>query len=68
MLLSAVTAKGTYCLCIENNQSQVISIGALGKIEFEKGLELAKACKDKLSEVENKVEDIKKKFGDLDVE
>lgn len=36
--------------------------------KFERGLELAKACKDKLSEVENKVEQIKKKFGDLETE
>ena len=38
MLLSAVLVKGAYCLCIENNQSQVITISALGEIEFKKGL------------------------------
>lgn len=30
--------------------------------KFEKGLTLAKLCKEKLSEVENKVKEIKKKF------
>lgn len=34
-----------------------------GLKKFERGLELAKACKEKLSEVENKVKEIKKKFG-----
>ena len=34
-----------------------------GLKKFEKGLELAKLCKEKLSEVENRVEEIKKKFG-----
>ncbi len=33
-----------------------------GLKKFERGLELAKQCKEKLSEVENKVETIKKKF------
>lgn len=33
-----------------------------GLKKFERGLELAKLCKEKLSEVENKVETIKKKF------
>ena len=33
-----------------------------GLKKFERGLELAKLCKEKLSEVENKVESIKKKF------
>ena len=33
-----------------------------GLKKFERGLELAKFCKEKLSEVENKVETIKKKF------
>ncbi len=33
-----------------------------GLKKFERGLELAKMCKEKLSEVENKVEAIKKKF------
>ena len=33
-----------------------------GLKKFERGLELAKVCKEKLSEVENKVEAIKKKF------
>ena len=32
--------------------------------KFERGLVLAKACKEKLSEVENKVEQIKKQFSD----
>jgi exodeoxyribonuclease VII small subunit len=30
--------------------------------KFERGLELAQICKKKLSEVENKVTDLKKKF------
>ena len=30
--------------------------------KFEEGMELAKFCKEKLSEVENKVVEIKKKF------
>ncbi len=34
-----------------------------GLKKFERGLELAKACKEKLSEVENKVKEIKKKFA-----
>ena len=29
--------KGTYCLCIENHQDQIIQIGALGRIDFKKG-------------------------------
>ena len=33
-----------------------------GLKKFERGLELAKVCKEKLSEVENKVEAIKKRF------
>jgi len=33
-----------------------------GLKKFERGLELAKFCKNKLSEVENKVESIKAKF------
>lgn len=33
-----------------------------GLKKFERGLELAKMCKDKLSEVENKVKEIKTKF------
>lgn len=33
-----------------------------GLKKFERGLELAKACKDTLTEVENKVEKIKSKF------
>ncbi|MBU0531576.1 MAG: exodeoxyribonuclease VII small subunit [Candidatus Uhrbacteria bacterium] len=36
-----------------------------GLKKFERGLELATVCKKKLSEVENKVEEIKKKFSDL---
>ena len=35
-----------------------------GLKKFERGLELAKACKDKLSEVENKVKEIKEKFAE----
>lgn len=37
-----------------------------GLKKFERGLELATVCKKKLSEVENKVEEIKKKFSDLE--
>ncbi len=33
-----------------------------GLKKFERGLELAKLCKEKLAEVENQVEMIKKKF------
>ena len=33
-----------------------------GLKKFERGLLLAKMCKEKLSEVENKVKEIKKKF------
>ncbi len=33
-----------------------------GLKKFERGLELASVCKKKLSEVENKVSEIKKKF------
>ena len=29
--------KGTYCLCIENNNSQTIKVGALGEIDFSEG-------------------------------
>lgn len=36
-----------------------------GLKKFERGLVLATVCKKKLSEVENKVEEIKKKFSDL---
>jgi len=36
-----------------------------GLKKFERGLELATDCKKKLTEVENKVEEIKKKFSDL---
>jgi len=36
-----------------------------GLKKFERGLELAKLCKDKLSEVENKVESIKQKFAEV---
>lgn len=35
----------------------------LGK--FERGLELAKKLKTRLSEVENRVEEIRKKFGEI---
>ncbi|MEY4723572.1 MAG: Exonuclease small subunit [Candidatus Parcubacteria bacterium] len=34
-----------------------------GLKRFERGLELAKLCKDRLKEVENKVTEIKAKFG-----
>jgi len=33
-----------------------------GLKKFERGLELAKACKSKLSEVENKIKELKAKF------
>ncbi|HBR81002.1 MAG: exodeoxyribonuclease VII small subunit [Candidatus Uhrbacteria bacterium GW2011_GWE2_45_35] len=33
-----------------------------GLKKFERGLELAKVCKEKLSEVENKIKELKKKF------
>ena len=33
-----------------------------GLKKFERGLELAKICKGKLSEVENKIKELKKKF------
>ncbi|MFA4845423.1 MAG: exodeoxyribonuclease VII small subunit [Patescibacteria group bacterium] len=36
----------------------------LGLKQFERGLELASELKKKLSEVENKVEEIKQKFSD----
>lgn len=36
-----------------------------GLKKFERGLELAQACKEKLSEIENKVMEIKKKFDDV---
>ncbi len=36
-----------------------------GLKKFERGLKLAKDCKDKLREVENKVVEIKKKFSDI---
>ena len=36
--------------------------------KFERGLELAKACKGRLKEVENKVTEIKAKFGELEEE
>lgn len=35
-----------------------------GLKKFERGLELAKVCKEKLAEVENKVTEIKKKFSE----
>lgn len=38
-----------------------------GLKKFERGLELAQVCKSKLSEVENKVVDLKKKFATLEV-
>jgi exodeoxyribonuclease VII small subunit len=39
-----------------------------GIVKFERGLELAKACRTRLAEVENKVKEIKMKFDDLDGE
>lgn len=36
-----------------------------GLKKFERGLELAKMCKERLKEVENKVVQIKKKFEDV---
>lgn len=38
-----------------------------GLKKFERGLELAQVCKKKLSEVENQVIDLKKKFATLEV-
>lgn len=37
-----------------------------GLRKFERGLQLAKACKERLKEVENKVVEIKAKFGELE--
>lgn len=37
-----------------------------GLKKFERGLELAKGCKERLKEVENKVVQIKAKFGEMD--
>lgn len=37
-----------------------------GLKKFERGLELAKVCKQKLAEVENKVVELKKKFSLLE--
>lgn len=34
--------------------------------KFERGLELAQACKERLKEVENKVTEIKAKFDELE--
>ncbi|MEY4744940.1 MAG: Exonuclease small subunit [Candidatus Parcubacteria bacterium] len=39
-----------------------------GLKKFERGLELAKGCKERLREVENKVVQIKAKFGEMDGE
>ncbi len=39
-----------------------------GLKKFERGLALAKGCKERLKEVENKVVQIKAKFGELDKE
>lgn len=36
-----------------------------GLKKFERGLELAKQCKGKLADVENKVVELKKKFADI---
>ena len=44
-------------------ESDVVDVDEALK-KFERGLALAKACKEKLSEVENKVEQIKKQFVD----
>ena len=38
-----------------------------GLKKFERGLELAQVCKTKLTEVENKVVDLKKKFATFEV-
>jgi len=38
----------------------------VGLDKFERGLALAKSCKERLKEVENKVKTIKIKFGDLE--
>lgn len=37
-----------------------------GLRKFERGLALAKACKERLKDVENKVVEIKAKFGELE--
>lgn len=37
-----------------------------GLKKFERGLELAQVCKQKLTEVENRVVDLKKKFATLE--
>ncbi len=37
-----------------------------GLRKFERGLELAKGCKERLKEVENKVVQIKAKFGEME--
>lgn len=34
--------------------------------KFERGLELAKACKERLTEVENRVREIKERFGEME--
>ncbi len=39
-----------------------------GLRKFERGLQLAKLCKDRLKEVENRVSEIKAKFGESDRE
>ncbi|OGL94867.1 exodeoxyribonuclease VII small subunit [Candidatus Uhrbacteria bacterium RIFOXYB12_FULL_58_10] len=36
-----------------------------GLKKFERALELASACKEKMDEFENKVKEIKKKFADI---
>ena len=38
-----------------------------GLKKFERGLELAQICKNKLAEVDNQVTDLKKKFATLEV-
>lgn len=37
-----------------------------GLKKFERGLELAKQCRQRLKEVENRVNELKTKFGELD--
>lgn len=39
-----------------------------GLKKFERGLQLAKACKSRLRDVENKVTEIKAKFGEIEDE
>ena len=39
-----------------------------GLKKFERGLQLAKGCKERLKEVENRVTEIKARFGELEAE